>query len=56
MEGLKEKILDKTKEGKIFCKDALDLSRELNLSPAEIGRECDALQIKIRGCQLGCFK
>jgi len=34
---------------------ALAVARDLDVPPAEIGRLCNELDIKIVGCQLGCF-
>ena len=39
----------------IPCREAFRLAAKLKVSPAKIGRMCDAEKIKISGCQLGCF-
>jgi len=57
MENLIEKINSRLKENKkILCKDALEIANELNISPALVGKELNTMKIKIKGCQLGCFK
>jgi DNA-binding CsgD family transcriptional regulator len=43
-------------EDKIACKDALELARKLNIAPGAVGKEINRLKIKIKSCQLGCFK
>ena len=44
-------------EGKktLPCTDALRIASELGVEPITIGKICDAKQIKITTCQLGCF-
>ncbi len=57
MENLKEQIKKNIKsEGKINCSDALDIAEELGISPSDVGDECNKMNIKVKGCQLGCFK
>ena len=55
MEQLEKTLLEKSKENRITCKDALEIAETLSVSPAQVGEECDRLKIKISGCQLGCF-
>jgi hypothetical protein len=50
---IKKRIKD---ENQIQCKEALQLAEELNLPPGKIGKALNELNIKIKGCQLGCFK
>ncbi len=42
--------------GKLTCKKAIQLAEELNISTKEIGDICNAENIKIIHCQLGCFR
>lgn len=37
------------------CAAAFALARELDVSVAAVGRVCNELDVKIVGCQLGCF-
>ena len=37
------------------CRVALAAAAELGITPARIGRICNANQIRITDCQLGCF-
>ncbi len=37
------------------CTDAFKVAEELNLGVSKIGNLCSRHQIKIKGCQLGCF-
>jgi hypothetical protein len=43
-------------EKKISCAAALKIANDFKVSPAEIGKELNRLNIKINGCQLGCFQ
>ncbi len=43
-------------DGGAACRWLLALARRLEVSPAEVGRVCNEMKIKIRACQLGCFK
>lgn len=43
-------------EGRLPCARALELARQLEVSPARVGEWADRLGIKIVSCQLGCFK
>ncbi len=40
---------------KLTCKKAFQLAEELNLSLKDMGDICNAEDIKIIHCQLGCF-
>jgi hypothetical protein len=42
-------------EGKLHCGRAHAIAREYNVRLWEIGEACDEENIKIAGCQLGCF-
>jgi hypothetical protein len=55
-----EKIAEAFKEAKIEkemkCPQAFAIAKKHNLPLKAIGDYCNANKIKIRGCQLGCFK
>lgn len=55
-----EKIRDAfEKEGikkEIKCPQAFDISERYAISKLDIARYCNRHGVKIRGCQLGCFK
>lgn len=55
-EEIKKKVLEKSKDGKIPCKTALEIADELKVHPREVGEVINELGIKIVACQLGCFK
>ncbi len=42
--------------GRLPCARALQLARELGVSPARVGEVADELGVKIVSCQLGCFR
>jgi hypothetical protein len=54
-EQVAEKITSVTKEGKISCRQALGIARDMDLSPKELGDLLNEMKIKIASCQLGCF-
>ncbi len=56
MDRLRELIKEKSTDGKINCKDALGIAATLEISAALVGKTVDEMKIKIKGCQLGCFK
>jgi hypothetical protein len=43
-------------EKNITCPQAFSLAERYGISKKEISEYCNANGIKIRGCQLGCFK
>lgn len=42
--------------GKISCPDAFNVAEKLGMTRKNIGEFLNLLDIKIFGCQLGCFK
>jgi hypothetical protein len=55
-EGIMKKIGLTAKEGKISCKKALEFADETGISPKALGDLLNEMEIKVRGCQLGCFR
>jgi len=53
---LKKLIMRRQVDGKISCKAAFDIAEESGASKRDVGELLNELQIKIRACQLGCFK
>lgn len=51
-EALKEAGIDK----EIKCPQAFAIAKKAKVSPRTVGDYCNKNNIKIRGCQLGCFK
>ena len=51
----REKINRLAKDGELACAVAFKIAGELGLSPAEIGRTVDLLNLKLSKCQLGLF-
>jgi hypothetical protein len=43
-------------EKTITCPEAFSIAAKFHISKKEISEYCNANGIKIRGCQLGCFK
>lgn len=54
-----QRILDAVKQAardnRLSCTQARRLADELKVTPKVIGDACDALKIKIKACELGCF-
>ena len=55
--ALKVKVLEKSRDGKLTCAAAHELSEELGVPLSVIGKACNEAEprIKIKACQLGCF-
>ena len=52
---LEEAIRAGLVNGKLLCPVAFKISNELDVSVRAIGDMANRLEIKIAGCQLGCF-
>ena len=55
MDRLTEAIKKQAGEGKITCRDALEIAEKMGVKPTAVGEKLNELKIKIKGCQLGCF-
>ncbi|MBE3585354.1 hypothetical protein [Desulfofundulus thermocisternus] len=42
-------------DGRLTCTEARRLAGELNVPVRVVGAACDALGVKIKACELGCF-
>lgn len=57
MEEIIKAIKEKVQDGnRMPCSVALKIAEDFKVSPARVGEELNNLDIKIVGCQLGCFK
>ena len=52
---LEKRLSNAAKDGRVLCSVALAIAKSLEISPGEVGRIADRLNIKISKCQLGCF-
>lgn len=52
---IKDKIIDNVKDGELACAVAFKIAAELEVSPAEIGKTVDLLDLKLSKCQLGLY-
>lgn len=41
---------------KLTCAEAFELARRFEIEIIEVGRICNQNNVRIRKCQLGCFK
>ena len=48
-------VRDLSRDGEIACADAHDISTKLEITPGEIGKAIDLMEMKIIRCQLGLF-
>jgi len=48
-------LAEKTTEHKIPCAEARRIAEALGVEYKEVGAVADALGIRIRDCELGCF-
>jgi len=56
MNELSKALNNKIKDNKIICRDALEIANLLGIDPLQVGEEIDKMGIKVKSCQLGCFK
>jgi len=42
--------------GAIACRTAFEMAGRLGISPRELGKLLDHLDVRVRACQLGCFE
>jgi len=54
-EDLENKVKQGAENGRLPCAKAFKIARDEGVSPAEIGKIANKLNIKITNCQLGCF-
>jgi hypothetical protein len=52
---LKENIIAAVKDERLSCIAAWEIAGKLNISRLKVAAACEALQIKIKPCQLGAF-
>jgi hypothetical protein len=52
---VKEKINKNAREGELACAVAFKIAEELEVSPADIGKTADLLDLRLNKCQLGLF-
>lgn len=52
---LKENILVALKNGCLSCSAAWEIAEKLNIPRMKVSAACEAMQIKIKPCQLGAF-
>ena len=53
---LREEIRGMAAGGRAACKGLLELAERTNVSPGRIGQLCNEMDIRVAGCQLGCFR
>jgi hypothetical protein len=52
---LKESITSALKDGTLSCAAAWEIAKKLNIPRMKVCAACEAMQIKIKPCQLGAF-
>ncbi|MCX5848032.1 MAG: hypothetical protein NTW65_01085 [Deltaproteobacteria bacterium] len=52
---LKEKITSALKDGKLSCASAWEIAKKLDVARMKVCAACEAMEIKIKPCQLGAF-
>ena len=53
--AVKQEIVDKSKNNEIACAVAFQIAKELEATPADVGKGIDLLNIRLVKCQLGLF-
>lgn len=54
-EEIRRAIMEKQEDNRISCKTAFDIADLAGVPQRKVGKLLDAMNIKIHGCQLGCF-
>ena len=52
---LEEEVKASLVDGKLPCAVAFKIARKLKVAPKTVGDAANRLNIRISGCQLGCF-
>lgn len=52
---LKQEITSSLEDEKLSCKAAWEIAKKLNIARTKVAATCEALNIKIKPCQLGAF-
>lgn len=52
---VKDKVIKNAGKGDLACAVAFKIAKELGVSPAEIGKTVDLLDLRLSKCQLGLF-
>ena len=55
MEAVKKALAEIARDGRVVCRDALALAERLGVDPKRVRDAADELEVRIKGCQLGCF-
>jgi hypothetical protein len=56
LDALREEIQRVSVDGKASCKALLAAASAVGAPPAEVARLCDEMGVRVRACQLGCFR
>ncbi len=52
---IKQKLQDRSVDGTVTCHDARELAEDLGVAYKEVGDAANELDVRITGCELGCF-
>jgi hypothetical protein len=52
---VKDTVIKNSRQGNLACAVAFKIAKELGVSPAEIGKTMDLLELRLNKCQLGLF-
>lgn len=55
-EKIRQAVNEVARDGKAPCKALFEVASRLGIEPARVGEACNELGIRVRACQLGCFK
>ena len=54
-EDLKNAIADQLVQGRLSCRNAWDIASGLKVGKMKVSGACEAMDVKITGCQMGAF-
>jgi len=52
---IKDEILNRVKKDELSCAVAFQIAKDMEISPAEVGKTTDLMDFKLVKCQLGLF-
>jgi len=55
-EQIYQEVLKRAQDGGIACRQCFEIAKECDTSLKLVGEVCTGKGVKIRACQLGCFK
>jgi hypothetical protein len=55
-EEIRRAVRGAAADGQAACKTLLAVANRLGVPPRRVGQACNEVGVKVRACQLGCFR